>query len=169
MQWSYYTYQWEEDGMTQVMEAGEDHWCTRCLFYTKDKVYNSYRIKMHATYSLPEASLEEGLSLLTEISREEFMQQWNQSLAPFREDFNRVKAQYSIGSDLEVSINCFYPQGVMLQTPTGFNGLANYLECKAQLGTDKMYPQTSFRAKITGFDDENQLLLVKPISTFKEH
>ena len=135
-------------------EFDEEYYCLRAIFEENNKLETTNFI--NNKYILPEGSFYEIKDDLGEkITEKEFENKWKTALYPFVENWNKIKKKYIIGNNIKVKINCFYPQGIILDINEIFYGIANYQECKEKYGSGHLYPKHDMEMKIIGYDEKN--------------
>jgi hypothetical protein len=94
------------------------------------------------------------------VSREEFLTIWNAHLAERKSIWEAAKVTYPIGKKVWGHLLIFYPQGVIVDLENDVLGLADYKACKASTTPENMYPRHIVTAVVSGYDDENQWVLL---------
>jgi hypothetical protein len=143
-------------------ELDEEYYCLRAIFDNNNKLMTTNFIDDH--YFLPEGSFDDcSIKLLEVIAENEFKIKWKIALKPFFEKWNEIKNVNIAGNNIKVKIKCIYPQGIIFDINGMFYGIADYNECKIKYGTNNLYPKNEFDMEITGYDENNMWIKLKPI------
>jgi hypothetical protein len=146
-------------------ELDEEFYCHRAVYEEPDKIKATHIAEENYLYALPEGSLKEAEEWLgEEVSEIEFESKWQEALKPFRKEWERIKNNYSVGQNIPVEINCFYPQGIILDFGEILQGMADYQECVEIYGGAHMYPRKGMKMQIKDFDDKNLQVIMKPVN-----
>jgi hypothetical protein len=94
------------------------------------------------------------------ISRSEFEEVWNKSLAQNFIRWKFAKLEYPLGTFVEGSLVVFYPQGVVVNLGNSVLGVADYNACKASMQTELMYWGCKVTANVSDYDDLNQWVIL---------
>jgi hypothetical protein len=105
---------------------------------------------------------------LEKVSKDEFEEIWNKSLLLNKVKWTFSKLNYPINSEVSASLMCFYPQGVILHLGFGVLGIADYQECKNSTISENMYPNHKVTARVSGYDEQNQWIIVSEPKVFSE-
>lgn len=95
------------------------------------------------------------------VSREEFLTIWNAHLAERKSIWEASKVTYPIAKKVRGHLLIFYPQGVIVDLENDVLGLADYDACKAATTPENMYPRHIIMAVVSGYDEENQWVLLE--------
>lgn len=98
------------------------------------------------------------------ITKNEFEKVWSNYLQAFTNEWNHTKTVLPIGREVEGYIECFFPQGVIVNI-FKYNavGVADYHECRENTPLDWLYPRHIVRAIVKEYDELNQwVVLNKP-------
>jgi len=99
-----------------------------------------------------------------QIPKNEFENVWSNYLQVFNHEWSYTKNTLQIGTEIEGYIECFFPQGVIVNLNT-YNavGVANYDECKKKTPAEWLYPRHIVKAIVLDYDEINQwVVLDKP-------
>jgi hypothetical protein len=105
---------------------------------------------------------------LEDISNDEFEEIWSKSLLQNKAEWESAKLNYPINSEVSGSIVCFYPQGVILHLVSSILGIANYQDCKNSTKPENLYPKHKVVAKVSGYDEQNQWIIVSEPRVYDE-
>lgn len=139
---------------TAYFELSQDRVCLRALYVVENQIFNTNINIETPNYFLPEGKWETTQGLF-EITPNEFLAVWDQSILPYLKGWTKLKITTPIGSSVEGTIVCFYPQGVILMLGFQFYGLANYKQCEKVIGGKKMHPGNKLVLTVQKFDDSN--------------
>jgi hypothetical protein len=103
------------------------------------------------------------------ISREEFDAIWQSYLATRQEQWNQVKRTYTVGKYVEGFLELFYPQGVIVNLGNNDLGIADFVACRASTKPQFMYPRHKITAVVSGYDEENQWVVLDSPQVHPEH
>ncbi len=92
---------------------------------------------------------------ITEIHQKEFDKIWSKHLLTYQAHWDNKKQAYPIGTDVEGSIQIFYPQGVIIYLSNGTLGVSNYNDCKASAQPECMYQGYKVTATVANYDEKN--------------
>ncbi|MBC7863053.1 MAG: hypothetical protein IAF38_08760, partial [Bacteroidia bacterium] len=98
----------------RFLELDEEFYCLRSILEEKDKLRSSNFVDSDFGDGLPDQSLEEALDQMTEITKTEFEDKWNECLEPFKSDWANLKSVLRVGEKVTAEIVIFYPQGTVL-------------------------------------------------------
>lgn len=101
----------------------------------------------------------------TFVSADEFTTRWRAALAPHDGAWQQVTSSTPLGQHRECVIVCFYPQGAVLDTGTGFWGLADHDVMRSAVGALDLYPGTVVPCRVDGFDNDHQWFTLHPMQS----
>ncbi|MFT6245536.1 MAG: hypothetical protein ACJA0U_002238 [Salibacteraceae bacterium] len=163
----YYKYIIDDEGveLNNYVELDADGFCLRMILEKGEQYYTSNFVHSENPCFLPEGSLEEFKTEMNPVQQEVFYKKWDSIMLLNKPRFESLKVNNPIGKVMPTVINCFYPQGVILNLESNFHGITNHSKCLQLIGTDKMYPGTILNSKISGYDNENMMLIFETLDS----
>lgn len=162
----YYKYIDSESEEERIVynEFDNEYYCLRAIYEEQGKLVATNIVYEDYQYILPEGSMSDCIDMLgEEIDSTEFEKKWQQALSLYQKEWNIFKEKYIIGQNITTTINCFYPQGIILNIDhEKFHGIADYEKSKIHFGEEKMYPKEQLEMKIESFDHQNMWIVLAP-------
>ncbi len=96
-----------------------------------------------------------------EISQAQFEELWQEQLRLGMEDWYRTQSLFPVGSRVEGYIEAFFPQGTLMNLlkPHAV-GITDTSVLKDQTPAEWMYPRYRVIAKVSGYDEVNQWVIL---------
>lgn len=94
------------------------------------------------------------------ISKEEFDLVWSRHLEAHREEWERAKDRYPIGTPVEGVLKVFFPQGVIVELEQTVHGVAEYQACRDSTPPMNLYPGHEVTGVVKGYDEINQWIIL---------
>lgn len=144
-----------EEGECYYFEVDQDGTAYRQVTVLGDQVLVSIAPHFHVAESAVE--WYEGDQ---EISAESFNEVWTRAVEPYKDAWQRSKAHYAIGVQVQGIIRMFYPQGVIIQLDEECYAVANDASLRKQTNPAHMYPGFVIEGTIGGCDEANFWLVL---------
>jgi hypothetical protein len=150
-------------------EFDAEYYCFRAVFEENNMLFTTNFIDYD--HLLPEVSCYDIIDDLVKdyfgeyITQNEFNNKWRIALDPFMEKWNIIKEKYIIGNNIKAKINCFYPQGIIIDITETFYRISDYNLCKIKYGEKYLYPNNEMDMEVIGHDENNMWIKLKPLLT----
>lgn len=92
------------------------------------------------------------LSEFNIISYDTFQQIWNKCISTHDSEWDNIKNKYVLGSSVNLRVECFYPQGIIMK---GSNFIAIYM------GNRNFKLHEIVNLQVVQYDDENHWVIVR--------
>lgn len=136
------------------MEINEEKYPVRVIISDKEG-----NIKVSSKENcLPERIFEYDENLHTIISQDDFNKRWNEVHEKYLDEWNMLKARYSKGSEIDVRVECFYPQGIICESEQVrfMTSDIKYIEEE-----EFLYPTDPLEGVVSDYDDVNMWIIFK--------
>jgi hypothetical protein len=97
---------------------------------------------------------------VTPISKDKFDGVWKHHLANREPAWVEAKNRLPVGTSVSGYIEIFYPQGVIIDLGADALGVADYEASRESTDQEFMYPGHKITAIVTGYDEENQWIVL---------
>lgn len=95
-----------------------------------------------------------------EISKQEFEAKWQKDNQLNMDNWELTKKNKNIGTVVEGTIECIYPQGIILNLLDEIYGVVDYDKCYEKSGSDKINVMNKVRGVVSGFDENNLWVII---------
>ncbi|WP_240416787.1 hypothetical protein [Paenibacillus periandrae] len=103
------------------------------------------------------------------ISKNEFDKIWNESLQALIIEWNRIKRELRIGTEIEGYLEIFYPQGLIINLfKHDAIGIVNYGVIENITPSQWLYPKHLIKGTVLGYDEINYWIELGNIEVFEK-
>ncbi|MCT4606569.1 MAG: hypothetical protein N4A64_10785 [Marinisporobacter sp.] len=143
-----------------------DEYVLRQLMLIEDRWVGSNRKDKEFEYYLAEGkvTLKEINSFdgdISMISKDEFEELWEVHCSAHLELWKKSKEDYTVGMQLQGSIEVIYPQGMLIKVGKYTLALGDYEACVQKSSCKSLYPNQLISGKVKGYDEVNMWILLE--------
>ncbi|AUM66890.1 hypothetical protein C0R09_21495 [Brevibacillus laterosporus] len=121
-----------------------------------------YTVSTRPNFKLSEIEIEYADNEV--IDKAEFERLWDFVLEPYKEEWDQIKSEYSLGQEIMGVIEMFYPQGIIIRVNDSVYAVTEYEAVKSQVKPEYLYPGYRISGVINGYDDKNFWLVLAACS-----
>lgn len=143
----------EEDQCTYYFEIDHDGTVYRQITIINDRTIISNRPYEVEHFCLSETNID--FVPEDEITKQEFELKWENENQTYLDIWKRTKKNIIVGTVVEGTIECIYPQGIIINLQGDIYGVVDYETCSKKNGSQYIHVKNKVRGVVSGYDEEN--------------
>lgn len=155
----------EAGGVCTVLYEVIDNYAARQLLLSRGKFVGSNRKDKKLDYFLAECSISiEDLKNTDEkfqiITQKEFEKIWGEYCELYKDEWNRSKSKFKVGTQVQGIVEAIYPQGIIIKLEEETVAITNYDECINNSFVGSIYPHQCVKGTVKEYDEKNMWIVI---------